>query len=435
MSIDSNWTKVDELYLDWVRHLYPINRSLSGLGNIQTLEYLKSKAPDLEIKEIRSGEIAFDWIVPDEWLIEDAYIETYDKRRFAEFKKCNLHVVGYSQSVDTVVSKQELMSHLHFLDNLPEAIPYVTSYYEKNWGFCLKRNDVDLLGDGPFRVFIDSSFKSAEQGGCLVFGELYIEGQSKQEILISTYICHPSMANNELSGPVVATAIARILSRKESHYSYRFLFLPETIGAIHFLNRNLEYLKKYLIAGFVLTCIGDTGKFSYIASRVGNNYADRCAQETLKEFVESFNEYSWLDRGSDERQYCAPGVDLPVCSISRSKHGAYPEYHTSLDDLSLITEKSLRESILLISRLIEKIESQRVPKLKTLCEPQLGKRELFPNISKGNSHSKAVMEMMDVISFFDGGNSLQEIAQKANIPLSTVTEIVEKFKIAGLIEL
>lgn len=272
------------------------------------------------------------------------------------------------------------------------------------------------------------------RGGELAYGQVLIPGDTKQEVLFSTYICHPSMANNELSGPVVATALAQMLNQRKLHYTYRFLFLPETIGAIYFLSRNLEQMRENLIAGFVLTCIGDSGNFSYIPSRLGNNYADRCAKGILKEYTESFVEYSWLDRGSDERQYCAPGVDLPVCSITRSKHGTYPEYHTSLDNLSLITESSLRESIFLLARLIEKIENQRVPKLKIRCEPQLGKRGLFPNLSTNNSHTKAVMEMMDVISFFDGGHSLADISQKTGVTLTTVAAIVEKFRSTGLLE-
>jgi aminopeptidase-like protein len=421
-------------YLTWMKDLFPLNRSLSGSGNRQTLDYLREKTNNLEIKSIPCGSQAFDWTVPPEWKIVNAYIESKDGRRFADFSNNNLHVVQYSSPIDQIVTKAEITNHIHILEDNPDAIPYVTSYYSPNWGFCMSKREFESMGDGPFRVHIESSFISAPEGGELAYGQVLIPGDTKQEVLFSTYICHPSMANNELSGPVVATALAQMLNQRKLHYTYRFLFLPETIGAIYFLSRNLEQMRENLIAGFVLTCIGDSGNFSYIPSRLGNNYADRCAKGILKEYTESFVEYSWLDRGSDERQYCAPGVDLPVCSITRSKHGTYPEYHTSLDNLSLITESSLRESIFLLARLIEKIENQRVPKLKIRCEPQLGKRGLFPNLSTNNSHTKAVMEMMDVISFFDGGHSLADISQKTGVTLTTVAAIVEKFRSTGLLE-
>jgi aminopeptidase-like protein len=421
-------------FIDWIKDLFPMNRSLSGIGNLQTLEYLQEKIPNLKIKEIPSGIQAYDWEVPNEWEISDGFIETTDGRRFAEFKRNNLHIVGYSDRVDKVISKTELLKHVYFLEDQPEAIPYVTSYYLRQWGFCLKKSELEELGDGPFRVFIDSQFKSGVQGGKLIYGELVIPGKSTQEVLFSTYICHPSMANNELSGPVVATALASILDQMDTHYTYRFLFLPETIGAVYYLSKHIRTLQKNVIAGWVLTCIGDSGLFSYIPSRIGNNYADRCTLAVLNERQEAHHIYSWLDRGSDERQYCAPGVDLPICSITRSKYGTYNEYHTSLDNLDLVSERSLRESIFLLLELVEKIESQRVPKMKVLCEPQMGKRGLYPNTSTKNSETIDVRNMMNVISYFDGGHTLQEISEQCGVDLKEIHKIIDLLQHESLIE-
>jgi aminopeptidase-like protein len=422
-------------YLQWMKDLFPINRSLSGEGNRQTLRYLKEKIPSLEIKEIPSGLAAFDWVVPDEWNIDDAFIECMNGQRFAEFKKNNLHVVGYSAPIDQVVTRNELLNHLHYLDHQPDAIPYVTSYYAKQWGFCIKKSDLQLMGEGPFRVYIGSRFTPRNQGGGLTYGELILPGKSHLEVLFSTYICHPSMANNELSGPVVATALGTLLSEQELHYTYRFLFLPETIGAVCYLSEHLEQLKKRLIAGWVLTCIGDTGKFSYIPSRLGNSYADRCTLAVLKENNADFLEYSWMDRGSDERQYCAPGVDLPVCSISRSKYGTYKEYHTSLDNLNLITNESLAQSVRLLRTLVDRIEQQRVPRVKVLCEPQLGKRGMYPNTSKWTPQRNSVRDLMNVISCLDGNHTPEEIASVCELTVLEVNDLIEMLLEVNLIDI
>jgi len=409
----------------WMKILFPLNRSLSGEGNRETLRYLQTLVPEMKIGEFKSGYSAFDWVVPHEWNVKNAFIERIDGSRVAEFSDCNLHLVGYSVPIDKIVSKDELLKHLHYVDEMPNAIPYVTSYYESNWGFCMTKQAFEKLGEGPFRVFIDSSLKGPGEGGVVNFGEVILKGKSSQEILFSTYICHPSMANNELSGPVLSIALIRQLSKIYHHYTYRFLFLPETIGSIAYLSENYEKMKVKTIAGWVLTCIGDKGAFSYIPSRLGNNYADRITKEVLSSIVPDYVTYSWLDRGSDERQYCSPGIDLPVCSVTRSRYGTYPEYHTSLDNLDIISEDSLEESLEFLSHLVKKIESNRVPKSKILCEPQMGKRNLYSNTSTAQSYTAQTKRMIDTLSYLDGTHTLEDISTKCGIDMKQINEILE----------
>lgn len=423
------------LLFSWMKDLFPVNRSLSGEGNRITLKYIKDIVPEMQILTFPSGKRVFDWTIPDEWNVVDAYVQTAEGLKIAQFKENNLHLVGYSEPVDVMVDKSELVKHLHFMPDFPEAIPYVTSYYERNWGFCLTKKQFDSLGAGPFRVFIDSSFKTGKQGGVMNYGELYVRGYSTQEVIFSTYICHPSMANNELSGPVVATALALYLAGIDHHYSYRFLFLPETIGAIAYLSNNLESLKKSVVAGWVLTCLGDGGNFSYIPSRSGNNYADRITRSVMSKNLPQFNEYSWLDRGSDERQYCSPGVDLPICSVTRSKYGSYKQYHTSADDLNFVSESCLWESYLLFQELISEIERNRTPKIRVFCEPQLGRRGLYPNLSRRDAYSESTHDLVNVISYLDGTRNLSEIANLCRLNLAQVEGIVGKLSKEGLIDI
>ena len=413
----------------WATDLFPICRSLTGDGVRLTLSYLQRLLPALKVHEIPSGTRAFDWEVPREWVIRDAYIADIDGNRLVDFKTNNLHVVGYSTSVNSVLSRAELDEHLYSLPELPHAIPYVTSYYRETWGFCLTHDQRAKLGDGPFRVLIDSEHKV----GSLTYGELIIPGNTADEILLSTYVCHPSMANNELSGPVVTTALARwILGLEDRHYTYRIVMVPETIGSVVYLSLHLRHLQEHLKAGWVLTCIGDDRAYSYLPSPSGATFADRVSKKVMSKLNHRFDEYSFLDRGSDERQYCSPGVDLPVVSLMRSKYGTYPEYHTSLDDLSLVTPKGLQGGLDMMKAVIDELESNPRWRSTVLGEPQMGKRGLYPTTSTSTS-AHEVYDMMNVLAFCDGTYDTEELASICSIAVSKVEEIVNRLFAAGVL--
>ena len=414
---------------DWAEDLFPICRSITGPGVRETLKYVQNILPELKIHSVSSGTRAFDWTVPDEWTIYDAFIADKTGQKIVDFQKHNLHVVCYSEPVDEWVTLEELKPHLYSLPSQPDAIPYVTSYYERRWGFCLTHNQYKSLKPGRYHAVIDSILKP----GMLNYGELILPGESNKEVFLSTYICHPSMANNELSGPVVTTALAQWLtSLKKLRYTYRIIFIPETIGSIVYLSRNLDHLKQHVIAGFNITCIGDERCYSYLPSRDGKTLSDMAALHVLKNIEPAFKRYTWLDRGSDERQYCAPGVDLPIATIMRSKYGEYPEYHTSLDDLNLVTPSGLEEGYSALKKSIEIIEKNTYPKMMVLCEPQLGKRDLYPTISTKTSNEK-VEQMMNLISYSDGDHSLLEIAELIDIPFWELITIVDNLITNGLL--
>ena len=413
----------------WATDLFPICRSLTGDGVRSTLNYLQELLPALKIFEVPSGTRAFDWEVPREWVIHDAYIADVDGNRLVDFNTNNLHVVGYSTSVDAVLSRAELDEHLYSLPELPHAIPYVTSYYRETWGFCLTHDQRAKLGDGPFRVLIDSEHKV----GSLTYGELIIPGNTADEILLSTYVCHPSMANNELSGPVVTTALARwILGLEDQHYTYRIVMVPETIGSVVYLSLHLRHLQEHLKAGWVLTCIGDDRAYSYLPSPSGATFADRVSKKVVSKLNHRFDEYSFLDRGSDERQYCSPGVDLPVVSLMRSKYGTYPEYHTSLDDLSLVTPSGLQGGLDMMKAVIDELESSPRWRSTVLGEPQMGKRGLYPTTSTSTS-AHEVYDMMNVLAFCDGTHDTEELASICSITVSKAEEMVNKVCAAGVL--
>lgn len=394
------------------RRLWPINRSLTGAGVRTTLAMLRDEElPDLQIYEIPSGTQAFDWVVPREWEVRNAWIRTPDGRIICEFRENNLHLVGYSIPVHKTLSLGELQTHLFSKPELPTAIPYVTSYYKDFWGFCLTHAERESLQEGDYEVMIDSRHFD----GHLTYGELIIPGETQQEVLLSTYICHPSMANNELSGPVVTTFLARWLRELSSRrYTYRIVFVPETIGSIVYLSRNLDHLKSHVSAGYVLTCIGDERSYSFLPSRRTNTYADRVAEHVLSWTDKGFRRYPWKERGSDERQYCAPGVNLPVASIMRTKYAEYPEYHTSHDDLEhVVTPEGLRGGFEAVRRTLEALERDCFPMASVICEPQLGKRGLYASL---NTSLNAGL-YLDLLSWSDGEHSLIEIAELCAVPV------------------
>jgi len=412
-----------------ITDLFPICRSITGDGVRETLARIKEVLPALKIHEVPTGTKAFDWTVPKEWNIRDAYVLDGNGEKIIDFEKSNLHVVGYSVPVDKDVSLAELQEHLHSLEDRPEAIPYVTSYYKERWGFCIAHNEREKLKEGTYHVHIDSELTD----GNLTYGELIISGKTEKEILLSTYVCHPSMANNELSGPAVTAYLAKWIQSKPRTHTYRIVFIPETIGSITYLSKNLEAMKKNTIAGFNITCVGDDRAYSYLPSRDGKTYADRIALKVLGAKAPGFVKWTYLDRGSDERQYNAPGVDLPVVSIMRSKYESYPEYHTSLDDLDLVTPQGLAGAYDVLKGCITLIEENARYRIACLGEPQMGKHGLYPTLSKKSS-SLAVKEMMDFIGYCDGTRDLDEISELIKVPVERLKPIIADLRKAKLLD-
>ncbi len=423
-------TTYDPMY-KWARDLFPINRSLTGPGVRETLNYIKKLNSELKIKSFKSRQKYFDWQIPDEWFPSEAWVKDINGKKIIDFKKNNLHLVGYSHSINNIVDFKELNDHLYSLPNQPNAIPYVTSYYKKNWGFCIKDNLRKKLKKTKYQVYINAPFKK----GVMNYGEMIIKGKSSKEILLSTYICHPSMANNEISGPVVLTSISKWLKKlKNRKYTYRIIFIPETIGSIAYIAKNLKFLKKNIIAGFNITCVGDNKFYSYIPSRNEKTLSDKAALNILN-FVDSkFIRYSWLDRGSDERQYCSPGIDLPIVTLCRSKFGSYKEYHTSLDNLNFISQKGLETSFALIKKIIQSIEYNCKPKCLTLCEPKMSDKNLYPTLSIKTNYELS-SNYMNIITYSDGNHDLFDISNKINLPVEEINKLITNLKNKKIIKL
>jgi len=431
MSSDQSYKNMaGEEMISLMKTLWPFCRSITGDGVRATLNVIKKKLPRLEIYEIPSGTQCFDWVIPREWNIRQAYVLNDKNEKVIDFTDHNLHIVSYSIPVDAEMDIEELDKHLYSIPEQPDAIPYVTSYYKENWGFCIQHSKREKLTKGRYKVYIDSSLKT----GSLTYAEILIPGKVEEEIFFSTYICHPSMANNELSGPCLAAQLAQHLSGINSYYSYRFIFVPETIGAICYLSLNLEELQRKVKAGFVLTCVGDEKAWSYMPSISGNTYSDRITKHVLSALKIKYDEYSFLQRGSDERQYCSPGIDLPVCSVMRSKYMAYPEYHTSYDDLKLVTAKGMSDSFELYCKIIEAIEADCTPSYIVKGEPKMSDRGLRPTVGiKGSALS--TMDMMNLLMYSDGQRTLLEISEILNKPIWELKNIAVMLSKAGLLEI
>ena len=418
-----------EIY-NLAKSLWPINRSLTGEGIRETLLEIKEHIPDLNIHEVKSGTKAFDWTVPKEWKINDAWIKDPEGKKICAFKDNNLHIVGYSVPFHGKLSLSELQERLFSLPEQPNAVPYITSYYKEDWGFCIKDSERQDLKNGNYEIFIDSELFD----GSLTYGELLLKGKEKKEIFLSTYVCHPSMANNELSGPCVTTFLSKWISSIENRrYSYRIVFIPETIGSIVYLSKNLKKMKKNVYAGFNITCVGDNRSFSYLPSRNGKTISDKVALHVLKHVDKNFNKYKWTDRGSDERQYCAPNIDLPVSSMMRTKYGEYPEYHTSLDNLhEVVSPEGLNGGFKILKLAIDAIEKNLYPKVSVMCEPQLGKYNLYPSIG-GPKASKDLRTMINLISYSDGSHDLIDIAEMCDVPVWELYSIFKNLESKGLL--
>jgi len=400
--------------------LFPLPRSITGDGTRQTLRILKREVSELKMHEVPSGEKVLDWTVPLEWNIYEAYIISPEGDRIVDFTNNNLHIVGYSAPIDAVISLDELKRHLHTLPSQPSAIPYVVSYYKKTWGFCITHNQFQSLKSGDYHVKIKSTLKQ----GSLTYGEVVLPGKSKEEVFISTYVCHPSMANNELSGPVVTIELIKYLkSLKERRYTYRIIFIPETIGSITYISRHIKHLKKYVKAGFNITCVGDNRAYSFMPSRSGDTLSDRISKHVLMYLHPEYKAYSFLSRGSDERQYCHPRVDLPMVSIMRSKYHEYPEYHTSLDNLDLISAEGLYGAYNVNKVCLECIESNIILQNSIIGEPHLSPRGLYPTLG-ARPRESSVSTMMDLIAYSDGKRDLLSIAEEIGKSIWELTPIV-----------
>ena len=397
--------------------LFPVCRSITGNGVRETLRVLQSICPAMTLHEVPTGTQVFDWTVPKEWNIRDAWIKNSKGEKILDFAKSNLHVMGYSIPVNQKVTLEELLPLIHTQPDQPDAIPYVTSYYKERYGFC---------------IYIDSDLKD----GSLTYGEILIpstEG-NKDEIFLSTYVCHPSMANNELSGPAVTIYLAKWLwEKKHRRYNYRIIFIPETIGAITYLSQHLPEMKKNIRAGFNISCVGDDRTYSYVASRYGNTLADKVAKNVLSFHYPEYKQYSFLQRGSDERQYNAPGIDLPICAVCRSKYVEYPEYHTSKDNMGLISPTGLQGAYEVYRDMIEALEYNHKYQIQCLGEPQLGKRGLYPTVSQKGQHD-LVAALTDFIAYADGTNDLIDISNMIGVPTKDVIPIVRQLLKTDLLE-
>lgn len=361
--------------------------------------------------------------MPPEWNVKDAYIITPSGKKICEFKKNNLHLVGYSEPFHAKISLSELKNHLYTHANLPDAIPYVTSYYQKRWGFCLSKNDYDKLEDGIYEVFIDTEFN---ENGELNYGEIFIKGAQNQtdEILISTYLCHPQMANNELSGPVVLSQLVKWLKNQENlRYNYRLIIIPETIGSICYISKNYEALKANVKAGFVLSCIGDERAYSVVLSPDEDSLSDKVALHTIK-FRQNPKIYSFLLRGSDERQFNTPNLNLGIATLGRSSFNRYDEYHTSLDDLSVVTQNGLEGGLEFIQNCILNLEINKIYSTTTTCEPNLGSRGLINTINSG-MYPKDMTMLRDFLAFCNGKRSVIQIADKLGVEAKNLKNIIE----------
>ena len=406
--------------------IYPICRSLTGDGTLKTLKIIKKNFKNFKIKNFKSRQKVFDWKIPSQWDIKDAYIIDKYKKKIVNFKNNNLHIVGYSMPINKKIDLEQLLQKLYTISNKQDAIPYITSYYKKSWGFCVTerfkrklRKDYNIKD--KFHVVIDSKFN---QRGKLNYGEYYIKGKSKKEILISTYICHPSMANDNLSGIIVSMALINFFNSRKNNKSIRFLFLPETIGSIAYIYKNLNILKRNVIGGYILSCIGDDKKHSCMFTKYGDKISDDCLRQTYKQKKINYKNYSFLHRGSDERQFCSPGIDLPLASIFRTKYGEFPEYHNSMDNFNLVTLRGLNGGFAVAKQSILNLDNRIIPIAKHICEPQLGKRGLYKLLSEKNViDNQDCWKILDFLQYADGTNDINKIAKYIKLDTSIVKKL------------
>jgi aminopeptidase-like protein len=413
-----------------VERLYPFCRSITGNGVRRSLRLLRETIP-LALAEVVSHTRVFDWTVPDEWNVRDAYIMNEAGERLVDFRKSNLHVLNYSTPINRMMSLAELRPHLFTIPEAPDWIPYRTSYYQKNWGFCLTQHQLDQFEEGEYHVYIDSTLHP----GHLTYGEFRIQGETDDEVLISCHCCHPSLCNDNLSGMAVAARLAALLHGLSLRYSYRFLWIPGTIGSITWLALNEAILPR-IKHGLVLSCVGDPGKFTYKRSRRGNAEIDRAVEQVLTHSGHEFQRLDFAPHGYDERQYCSPGINLPVGCFMRTPNGSYPEYHTSADDLSLISPFALGETLAQLLRVIQVLEqNRRYTNLNSKCEPQLGRRGLYRQIGGMQDRTGVEDAMFWVLNFSDGDHDLLDIAVRSGIEFQGISKAAELLREVGLLKL
>ena len=446
-----NTSKIGNEMYNLIENLYPICRSITGNGTRETLQII-SKIIPIQIHEVSSGTSVFDWTIPNEWNIKDAYIKSPTGEKIIDFKKSNLHILYYSLPINKKITLNELKEHIFTQPDRPKDIPYRTSYYSEKWGFCMSHEQFLKLEDGDYEIVIDSELKS----GSLSYGEYYFKGNSDEEILLSCYICHPSLCNDSLSGVVTAVELAKFIEelKQKTNYSYRILFIPETIGSITWLSRNQEKIKN-IKHGLVITCTGDKGKINYKKTRNGNSEIDKIVIDVLENSNEDFSVLDYFPFGSDERQYCYPGINLNMGCLTRTVFGDFPEYHTSADNLTYVSPLPLANTLKIYIRIIEKLEENytkfqlndsTTKKIKkslsddpvfvnlVKCEPQLGKRNLYHDLGgpklkpfhgRGSKDTTKIKEkaMMWILTYSDGTNSLKDIEVKSNIDFETLIQI------------
>jgi len=400
---------------DLITELYPICRSMTGDGVRRTLEIVRRDIP-VQVREVPSGTSVFDWNIPKEWNIRDAYIKDASGRKVVDLARSSLHVVGYSVPVRREMALDELKRHLFTLPENPDWIPYRTSYFKEDWGFCLSHRQMTGLAEGRYEVCIDSSLEN----GRMTYGELLLPGESADEVLISTHVCHPSLCNDNLSGIAMAAKLAGLLRPLSLRYSYRFLFIPATIGSIAWLCLNRELVSR-IKHGLVLAGVGDSGATTYKKSRRGDSEIDRAAGYVLRSYGEEYKMFDFVPYGYDERQYCSPAFNLPVGVLARTPHGQYPEYHTSADNLSFVHPESLADSLLKCLSILNVLENNAVYiNQSPWCEPQLGKRGIFRSFSERVGNPDAEMALLWVLNYSDGHHSLLDVAERSGLAFDAI---------------
>jgi aminopeptidase-like protein len=408
--------------------IYPICRSITGDGVRSTLDHL-ARHIDLEMHEVPTGTQVFDWTVPREWTIRDAWIKNAAGERVVDFRSCNLHVLNYSRPVHATLPLDELKKHVFTLPDQPHLIPYRTSYYAEKWGFCMAHDRLEALPPGDYEVLIDASLED----GSLTYGEYLHRGETEDEFLFSAHICHPSLANDNCSGLALLTHLAKRLASVTTHYSYRFLFAPGTIGAIAWLARNEHRLNR-IRHGLVVSCVGDGGGPTYKKSRQGDALIDRAMTHVLRHAGMSPTILDFFPYGYDERQYCSPGFDLPVGLFQRSQFGTFPEYHTSADNLDFIRPEHLASSYRMIAAALEVIEKDARPRNRLpKCEPQLGRRGLYSSLGGDKDGPAKSMAFLWILNLADGRHSLLDIAERADLPFAVVAEAARLLRDSGLL--